>query len=404
MGYISKNDKIKLTAFYTQKGRTFYLNGDETDKKPVFFSLGDSDTNYIIGVNNQTNTVVNNILKSGFIPDLSGDYDGCLKGVAEGVKINNLINYTPSGNTDYKEVRFFTDNHPYDGLNNLNIKIDLSKYIGWLKYYGNYSVNTNDSYNKIEQTLTSPFIKLYNYLGVFNTTNNSISTSENIKFTFSEGDYKNYEKFNRFLLDTSFSSNFKTVVPSNGYQSSPLTFLFTSKNNLGNNGGNTGIIINNRDYVYLVKNYTTNVTTTYSYNTFNSGVALDTTVTYDITPAVIIRYYKNNNIIEETFKLRPNSNIINGNLTNSNNQYLKLFVNDLNKTLITREAELLEEFIINRTDLFTVNNNGLYNSRPLTIYCDTNDGSDINFGTLKISFVYNSHSIYSPIPNDTFII
>jgi hypothetical protein len=406
MGYIDQSNNVTLNAFYTQKGRTFYLNGTDIDKTVTSFCLGDSDVNYIIGINS-------NILPSGFIPDLTGDYNGCLNGIAEGTVIKNLVSLTGSTNSntitipDQQEIRFFSDKNQYIGDNTLNLNIDLGKYINWLQYYGKYSTNSSDSYNKIDQTLSSPFIKFYNYVGVYNTTNDSVDTTTDVRFTFSSGDYNNYEQLNRFLLDTTLPSSFRTVIPNNSYLSSPLSFLFTSMNNQGNNAGNTGVIINNRDYIYLVTDNANNITTTYTYNQVNSGITLDTTINYTIVPAVILSYYNNGSLIKETFSLRTdsnNTNLINGTISNNSNQYLKLFINSNNKTLIVREAELLQNFIVSRTDLFTLNNNGIYNSRPITIYCKSNVDDTINHGVIKLSFTYNPNLIYTPIPNDTFIL
>lgn len=399
MGYIPENNKTDLVAFLTQKGRTYYLNGSDLDRKVKYFSLGDSDTNYNISANDE------NYLFSGFIPDLSGNYDNCLKTVSEGVKLESLINrgVTSDNNTSNYEIRFFNDNH-INGINSLNIKIDLKKYITWLKNYSAFSNNNNDSYNKVETNLSSPFIKLYDRISIFDIENNIEVENNDINFELSNGDYRVFEQFNRFLLDTSLPDQFKVVLPNNGKQSSPLEFIFSSLNSTESKIGNGGLLINNRDYIYVVNNLTDNVKTRYTVNEItNNGVQLDTTKTYDIKPAVVLRYYKNGSINEELFELRTtNLNLFNNFSVNSPNQYLKMFINSSNKTLATREAELLEEFIINRDDLFS-NINNKYVSKPITLYVKSNMIEN-KFASLKIQFIYDINQTYTVLPNDTFII
>lgn len=398
MGFINKSNKIVLNAFYTQKGRTYYLNGTDQEKKPLYFSLGDSDTNYIIGSNSE------NVLDSGFVPDLSGNYDDCLKGVADGVDLKYHINYSSLNiDNDVKEIRFLNTAHAYEGINNLTVKVDLGKYISWLKKYGTYSINTTDPFNSIQPNLSSPLINFFDSIGVFNLTDNSIATDSEVSFKFSDGDFKQYQALNRFLLDTTKPNNFNLTVPSNNYQSSPLAFLFTSKNTTNlNKIGTSGLMINNRDYMYKVNEVGSSDYTLYSYNSITSGITLDTTKTYDILPVVILRYYKNGILNEELFKLRNTGTITNGNLTNANNQYLKLFVNDANKSLVVREAELLQDFITTRSDLFYSKNN-VYYSKPLTIYVSSSDDT-VNVGTLKISLFYDPTKTYTNTPNDTFTV
>jgi hypothetical protein len=79
-----------------------------------------------------------------------------------------------------------------------------------------------------------------------------------------------------------------------------------------------------------------------------------------------------------------------------------MFINSSNKTLATREAELLEDFIVNRIDLFN-NINGKYISKPFTMLVKSS--SLLNkFASIKIQFVYDTNQTYSVLPNDTFII
>lgn len=397
MGFIPENNKTKLNAFLTQKGRTYYISGTDIDRKVKYFSLGDSDTNYLISANDS------NYLTSGFIPDLTGNYENCIKTISEGIELESLIFKSPNQTVDNYELRFF-DNDKVNGINSLNIKVDLKKYITWLKKYSEFSNDNTQPYNKNQNDLTSPFIKLFDRISIYDTVNDIEISNNDIYFELSQGDYKTFEQFNRFTLDNSLPDKFKIVLPTSNRLSSPLEFVFSSLNSTESKIGNGGLIINNRDYIYIVKNLTDNIITKYSVNDItNNGVQLDTTKTYDIKPAVILRYYKDGSIIEELFELRnTNLNIFNNFSVNNANQYLKMFINSTNKTLATREAELLEEFITNRIDLFS-NINNKYVSKPITLLVKSS--SLLNkIGSIKIQFIYDTTQTYSVLPNDTFII
>lgn len=84
MGFITpQSNKITLMAFLTQKGREYLVNGQPDDFKPRYFSLGDPDTNYLQA--SQDSGTASNTLPAGFVPDLSGDYDGAIHSLAGGV-------------------------------------------------------------------------------------------------------------------------------------------------------------------------------------------------------------------------------------------------------------------------------------------------------------------------------
>jgi len=397
MGYIPSSPTTLLYAYYTNLGKNYYLTGSDVDKTPVYFGLGDSDTNYVIGENN------GNILTSGFVPDITGDQEDCLNGIADGIEIKNLLNYQPITNTGANEIRFFTTSNPYMGSNVLNINIDLGKYISWINTFGSYSISSTAYFNVIQPTLVSPLIQFYNSIGIYNTTTNAVDFNTNISLTFSAGDFNLYQNLNRFLLDTTKPNNFNLIQPSNLGMSSPLEFIFSSVGNQGANLiGAGGIMINNRDYLYQVTDITANTTTNYTYSQM-TGVTLNTNSTYNITPIVILRYYNQGTLNSETFYLRSdNSILLNGSISNANNQYLKLFVNSSNVSLATREAQLLTSFITTRTDLFYKSNN-IYYSYPLSINVSTDDPT-VNNAVLRINMFYNPNATYINQPNDTFTI
>ncbi len=403
MGFVSESNSILLTAFYTQKGRAYYLNGQDKDKRILYFSLGDSDTNYITASNTNISTDEANVLDSGFVPDLSGNYSDCIKTVADGTPTSSFLIYQPTGITNTaKEIRFFDPlNNNYDGKNELDIKVDLGKYMAWLKKFSQYSTNNSDPYNKNQPDLTSPFVKFYEYIGIFDSINNTIDTNINTHINLSEGDYKVFEQLNRFLIDYTMPYNFKVTNPTSSKQGSPLNFLFTTTKGTTNAGqGQGGIMINNRNYGYYLLNKTTNETTYYPYTGITDTLTLTQGDAYEYRPYVGIRYYNSGVINEEVFKLRTDYSIF----SDANNEYLKLFVNADNKTLAYREAELLEQFIKNRTDLFYMTNDNKYYSKPLTLFIKASDINNVLVGSLKISLYWDTNITHDPLPNDTFLI
>jgi hypothetical protein len=96
MGFISKNNKVVLSAFLTQKGREAMINGSLEDFQVKYYGMSDPDVNYLVESN----------LSSGLIPDLSGSHEGLVKSLAYGV----TQKYTISGGASLVEV------------NNLNLK------------------------------------------------------------------------------------------------------------------------------------------------------------------------------------------------------------------------------------------------------------------------------------------
>jgi hypothetical protein len=83
MGFLPSSSTIQLYAYFTEYAREKIFNGDVPDFKVTQFTLHDEDINYIIsketiGVDSSGNTLYNT-LKSGFIPDITGDIDSCVK-------------------------------------------------------------------------------------------------------------------------------------------------------------------------------------------------------------------------------------------------------------------------------------------------------------------------------------
>jgi hypothetical protein len=91
MGFLPSSSTIQLYAYITQYGREKILNGDEYEFKITHFSLHDDDINYRIAAKkigtDITGGTIYNLVSSGFIPDITGDIDTCIKSLAKGVEI-----------------------------------------------------------------------------------------------------------------------------------------------------------------------------------------------------------------------------------------------------------------------------------------------------------------------------
>jgi hypothetical protein len=77
MGFVPSSSTIQLYAYFTEYARERIFNGDVPDFKVTHFSLHDDDVNYLITSSSDGST--NKPLESGFIPDITGDIDSCIK-------------------------------------------------------------------------------------------------------------------------------------------------------------------------------------------------------------------------------------------------------------------------------------------------------------------------------------
>jgi hypothetical protein len=95
MAFITSSTTKTLSAYLTQLGRKYVLDGNKEDFQIEYFSLHDDDTNYNLA-SIKTNNIYNT-LPSGFVPDITGDIDSCLKSISYATNVNN--NTTLSGST-----------------------------------------------------------------------------------------------------------------------------------------------------------------------------------------------------------------------------------------------------------------------------------------------------------------
>jgi hypothetical protein len=114
MGYITSGATVYIDCFLTQKGKELFFIGEDEDIIVKYFSLGDSDTNYVITNNLNITTQDDNVLTEGFIPSISGNYDECAKSIAGGIKlkfeipikaINKVLNQYCEGQTLVETLR-----------------------------------------------------------------------------------------------------------------------------------------------------------------------------------------------------------------------------------------------------------------------------------------------------------
>ena len=86
MGFIPSSTTQTLSAYLTQQGRKYVLRGSKADFTVTQFSLHDGDINYQIAANIVSSNYNN--LPNGFVPDITGDIDECIKSIAAGVSPN----------------------------------------------------------------------------------------------------------------------------------------------------------------------------------------------------------------------------------------------------------------------------------------------------------------------------
>lgn len=96
MGYVPSSTTQTLYAYLTQKGRynLLFENADAFQIK--YFSLHDNDVNYIIAaetINSQFNK-----LPKGFVPDITGDDDDCIRSIAQASIVDENSIIIPVGN------------------------------------------------------------------------------------------------------------------------------------------------------------------------------------------------------------------------------------------------------------------------------------------------------------------
>jgi hypothetical protein len=233
MGYITSAITITLDSHLTQKGREGILSG--ITNNITKFSLGDSDTNYLITTRNSV----------GKVPDVTGDHIGCVLSVARNIGIKNNISVSGLTIPTTKEVRFVKDNVSY---NVLNVEVDLGNYFDYLKFE-----SLTPSFNP---QLKSPIIDFYDFIRVeeIDGSGNSVGVENDSVYSQfkTTQDFNVFKKLQNDYLKLSgsdfFNEGFNNIVES------PLRFLFSSLNDTYFGSGAGGLLLNGREWGYCVVN------------------------------------------------------------------------------------------------------------------------------------------------------
>jgi hypothetical protein len=96
MGYIPSSSTQNLYAYLTQTGRYNLLFKDAMDFQVKYFTLHDNDVNYEIA-----SQIINsnfNKLPKGFVPDITGDNDDCIRSIAQATDVDPNSIILPGGN------------------------------------------------------------------------------------------------------------------------------------------------------------------------------------------------------------------------------------------------------------------------------------------------------------------
>jgi hypothetical protein len=88
MGFVPSSSTIQLYAYFTQSAREKIFNDEKNNFTVTYFTLHDNDVNYYLS-SKPTTTTPYNTLPSGFIPDVTGDSDTCIKSLASGRYLKN---------------------------------------------------------------------------------------------------------------------------------------------------------------------------------------------------------------------------------------------------------------------------------------------------------------------------
>lgn len=427
MGFVKSGSTINLEAYLTVKGREKYLSSDVSSKTIKKFSLGDSDTNYLVSTNTQQSSVRKNYLENGIIPDLTGDQNDCIKSLTDDIKIKYPLHFNEVSNPSIikkYELRFFNNTEFINGKNVLNIKINLHIYFNWLLLHGTYSKNKINNFNQNNLSLNDPILKLYDELSIIDIDTNQ-KINQNVFINPTQADLSKFRELNYFFTEYSVTNTNQIenrLLYTPNKHSSLFQFLFSSKNISGRNVrtfaglGRGSFMLFGREYGYSlydnINKYYNQPDSGIFYTPFelennnivsNNGLDDISNVTNNnslvLIPAIKIKYKKaDNGMIEKIYPVRYDSVDIDNSPTvvfdNKNNQYIKLYSRK-DKSAIQEEIEACKNYIISRNDIFSLRNN-TYSSK-FTLKFDTElfNNNNIKPSYLKIELEYDSSNTSS---------
>jgi len=429
MGFISSAlTSIELTALLTQRGREFLIN--DIDRFQISqFSLGDPDHSYMGSGGTQP-------LITGDVPDVTGDFSGCVFSVHCGIDENSLRNRILRGSKNKLETRKIKFKKNEDYLNsgdttyyqNLNVTIHLDRMVKYLLLESSEGRQSGSTYN---EELKSPYADFFNDVAIIvssNTTNLETIERKEIEFTIGEGIGTDTQYFSRFFnINQTILDN--PAVGIDRYPQSkvnedefPSPFVlnlssFLSGETLQIGGsGKGGILIYPRSLGYVGENLQITESSTSTFPVINNtkrfyrdidleNIDFDSVgpVKSNIIPAAVVDTGFDGLKVFETRSsiLQDPEDLLGDDIQTPNeienrwrNHYLRFY----NRGLIQEEIKLLSRFIDNNSNigdknrLFNINLSGStttpssYTSRKsLVLIAKTNDNRD-QVATLTIKF------------------
>jgi len=186
MGFIPQINTKTLYAYLTPKGREYILYGNKEDFQIAYFTLHDDDVNYFVSANISAGTTSKYLtLPSGFVPDITGDADTCIKSIAQGTNIDTMSSLSGSSITDPISKRLTVGRIGTDG--NINTRVlDMG-------FVGNTNTIQGVSLNPASTTYTvspPPQVSLFPPSGGDNTPvgpNEWLNTQFNVEIVESNG-------------------------------------------------------------------------------------------------------------------------------------------------------------------------------------------------------------------------
>lgn len=271
MGFISSaatSTTIELSAFLTHKGREYFIN-DIDNSLISMFSLGDPDTSYV------SSSGKTKPLTSGNVPDITGDYSGCVLSVHCG--ITDLRSKVLRGKEEQftREIKFKRNedyvNSGYTGwYKNLNVTVRLDRMIKYMLLESSEGRQSGSTYDK---DIKSPFADFFSEVAIIvssNTSNLESVERKEIEFKIGEqnsGDreyFKRLFNINQTILDNPAVGIDKYPTSEVDIRDYPSPFVlslssFLSGKTLQIGGsGKGGMLIYPRSLGYVGKNLTIN--------------------------------------------------------------------------------------------------------------------------------------------------
>ena len=396
MGYITSGATVYIDCFLTQKGKELFFIGEDEDIIVKYFSLGDSDTNYIITNNLNITTQDDNILTGGFIPSISGNYDECAKSIAGGIKlkseipvkaINKVLNQYCEGQTLVETLRdpngnVFIKKTPYSsscGFNYYSAPISQSFTPNITPIEPTYITGNYDTlyqnYYIAPYTVTIPYGTFTSGVSQLDADNETINyINDNGQTIANNNAVVTYYSRERYLPNEKIDNSLIYPAIYNKIDLFYAPNLFTSNTYLENNNKINNFVINSKvNYLNIIKNNTTQTLPNFP----------ETYEGIDVTPTSEIE-----NIYEDfvdtktidltgkvlTFKLK--NKLINGKI-NPFNFELRTFIPYGNNTPFSMTCTLINSVTgkVQICNLYSFN----YPTKKNWTYSNTNYSSDSKY-------------------------